>query len=337
MPAVRRAVPLLLFAGLLSGQEPGPAETRLDEANRQAAARVHRTFARQGRMLSTQFKGLSKRDVIVVGGLFDFIQEVLAAYRLEHTVLTPAELEHHPLPEPERKLFFLNCHLLDRRFPASQPAAPRRSDEQAAKRLRSVLKEAGLDGADAPGKAIRERFAEVCHFAGSDYSLAGLRRLGAAIRAGAWAVSTDWAVLALERALPGRIRWTGRTTFEEKVDVTPSLAGRRHPLLKGVFPDPPRARWWIETEGYLFAVGKGRATVLIESRALGARYRGNRSVVVLLEPGKGRVLHALTHGYLQKGKAEDKGVMQKLLLNFVIAKSLQNHERARATRAKAGK
>ncbi|MHC4133450.1 MAG: hypothetical protein ACYS0K_00560 [Planctomycetota bacterium] len=325
---MRRVAPLLLLAGFLLGQEPGPADTRLDKANQQAAARVYRTFAKQGKLLSTQFKGLRKEDVIVVGGLFDFVQEVLAAYRLEHTVLTPAELEHHPLPEPERKVFLLNCHLLDRRFPPSQRAAGRASDEEAARRLRQVLKQAGLDGAGAPGQAIRERFAEVSHFAGSDYSQAGLKRLGGAIRAGAWAVSTDWAVLALEKALPGLIRWTGHTTFEEKVEVRPSLAGRRHPLLEDVFPDPAKAKWWIEAEGYLFATGKGRATVLIESRALGARYRGNRSVVVLLEPGRGRVLHALTHGYLQRGKAEDIGVMQKLLLKFLIGKSLQNYERA---------
>jgi hypothetical protein len=242
MPCVRRLAPLLLLAGLLPGQEPGPADTRLDKANQQAAARVYRTFAKQGKMLSTQLKGLRKEDVIVVGGLFDFVQEVLSAYRLEHTVLTPAELEHHPLKEPERKIVFLNCHLLDRRFPPSQQAAGRASDEEARKRLERLLKRAGLDGADAPGRAIRERFAEVAHFAGSDYSRAGLERLGKAIRAGAWAVSTDWAVLALEKALPGRIRWTGRTTFEEKVEVRPSLAGRRHPLLKGVFPDPAKAR-----------------------------------------------------------------------------------------------
>lgn len=328
MGGVRRATALLLLAGLLAGEEAGPADTRLDPANRKAAAGVYRTFAKQGRMLSTQLKGLRKEDVLVVGGLFDFVQEVLAAYRLEHTVLTPAELEHHPLPEPERKIVFLNCHLMDRRFPPSQAAAPRAADAEAARRLERVLKRAGLNGSDAPGRAIRERFAEVAHFADSDYSQAGLQRLGRAVVAGAWVVSTDWAVLALERALPGHIRWTGHTTFEETVEVTPSLAGRRHALLEGVFPEPARAKWWIEAEGYLFATGKGKSTVLIESRALGARYRGNKNVVVLLEPGRGKVLHALTHAYLQKGKAKDKGAMQKLLLNFLIAKSLENHERA---------
>jgi len=325
---MRRAA-VLLLASLALGQEAeGPAESRLDEANRRAAEEVHRTFAREGKLLKTQLKGLRKEDLIVVGGLFDFVQEVLTAHRVEHTVIMPAELEHHPLPDPERKLFILNCHLIDRDFAASAPPAGRKSEAEAAKTLDRVLAEAGLEGGSSPGKAIRDRFAEVKHFAGSDYTEAGLARLGAAVKAGAWAMSTDWAVLVWEKALPGTIRWTGHTTYEETIEVQPALAGRRHPLLEGVF-DGPRARWWVETESYLFAV-KGRHRVLVDSIQLGARYGGNRKVVVLAEAGKGQVLHALTHAYLVRGKAKDLSVMQRLLLNLLIAKSLENWERARA-------
>lgn len=322
-----RHAALLLLAAVALGQEAeGPADSRLDKANKKAAERVYRTYAQQGKLLSTQLKGLRKKDVIVIGGLFDFIQEVLTAFRLEHTVITPAELEFHPLPEPERKIFLLNCHLLDRKFPGSQEKRARATDEAATATLRRVLEEHGLEGNSSPGKAIRERFGEVKHFAGSDYSKAGLKRLGKAIRAGAWAVSTDWAVLALERALPGTVRWTGHTTFEEKIEVRPTLLGKRHPLLKDVFPTPAKAKWWIEIESYLFAV-RGKHQLLIESRPLAARYNGNKNIVVLLEPGKGRVLHALSHGYLQRGKPDDVRVMQKLLLSFLIEKSLQNFQR----------
>ena len=145
-------------------------------------------------------------------------------------------------------------------------------------------------------------------------------------------------MLAWERALPGTIRWTGRTTFEETVEVRPALAGRRHSLLKNVFP-ARKAKWWIESEGYLFKV-KGRHTLLVESRALAARTRGNKNVVVVVEPGKGRVVHALTHGYLQRGREDDVSVMQRLILNVLLEKSLQNYERARAAaeaEAEAGK
>ena len=141
------------------------------------------------------------------------------------------------------------------------------------------------------------------------------------------AMSTDWAILPLERALPGTIYWTGRTTYEETVEVRPSLIGKRHPLTSNVFGDQPKAKWWLETESYLFNV-KGKHKTLIESRPLGARYSGNRRIVTLIEPGKGKVLHALSHTYLQKGKTHDAAVMQRLLVNYLIAKSLQNYERA---------
>ena len=329
---MRRLAILALTAALLAQEAEGPAQSRLDEKNQKAAEKVYRTVAREGGDITNRLRGLRKEDVIVVGGLFDFVQEVLVAFRCPHTIITPAELEHHKLEPVERKIFLLNCHLMQRDFPASSPARERPSARDAAARLAHVLKEAGLDGDTAPGKAIRERFKEVALFAGSRYSVAGLRRMGAAVKGGAWIYSTDWAVLALERALPGTIRWTGRSTYEETIEVRPSLIGRRHALLKGVF-EQKSAKWWLETEAYLFSM-KGRYKVLIESRALAARYHGNKNVVVLIEPKKGRVLHALSHGYLQRGKTDDITSMQRLLLNYLVEKSLQNHRRVLAAKKK---
>jgi hypothetical protein len=324
MRSMRRFSALLLLAAALGAQgDDEPAPARLDKANEEAARNVVKTFAREGGHLTTRLKGLKKEDVIVVGGLFDFVQEILVAFRCPHTVIRPADLEHVSLEPAERKIVLLNCHLLDRKFPARQPDRPRPSEKEATARLGKVIEEAGLDGPTAPGKAIRERFKEVRFFAGSDYSEAGLKRLGAAVRKGAWLYSTDWAVLAVEKALPGTIRWTGRTTYEEVIEVKPSSAGKRHSLLKGVFDDTPKPRWWIETESYLFRV-KGKHTRLIESRVLGARYHDNRNIVVLLEPGKGRALHALSHGYLQRGRSGDATAMQRLLANYLVEKSLAN-------------
>ena len=321
---MRKLSALLLLAAALGAQgDDEPAPARLDKANEEAARNVVKTFAREGGQLTNRLKGLRKDDVIVVGGLFDFVQEILVAFRCPHTVIRPADLEHFSLEPAERKIVLLNCHLLDRKFPARQPDRPRPSEKEAEARLAKVIADAGLDGPTAPGKAIRKRFAEVKFFAGSDYSEAGLKRLGAAVKKGAWLYSTDWAVLAVEKALPGTVRWTGRTTYEEVIEVKPSSAGKRPSLLKGVFDDTPKPRWWIETESYLFTV-KGKHTRLIESRVLGARYHDNRNIVVLLEPGKGRVLHALSHGYLQRGRSGDATAMQRLLANYLVEKSLAN-------------
>ncbi|MHC4931198.1 MAG: hypothetical protein ACYTGV_03295 [Planctomycetota bacterium] len=324
---MRKFWPILLLAALLGAQEQGPAPSRLDDANKRAAERVLKTVAREGDAITNRLRGLRKEDVIVVGGLFDFFQEVLVAFRCPHTVIAPHELEHHPLGPSERKIVFLNCHLMDRKLPGSQPHVERPGDKEATARLQRVLKEAGLDGPSAPGEEIRKRFTEVKFFAGSRYSEAGLKRLGQAVREGAWLMSTDWALLAVERALPGSVRWTGHTTFEERIEIRPSLVGKRHPLLTGAFPKSGKARWWIETESYLFSIKAKKHKLLIESRALASRYGGNRNVVVLVEPGRGRLLHALGHGYLQQGGLDDLSTMQRLLLNYLTEKSVQNWRR----------
>jgi len=326
---------LLLVAALAGGQEQGGAAgeddaelgaNRLDKTNREAAAQVRRTVAQKGRNLGAQLRGLRAEDVVVIGGLFDFTQEILKAFRVPHRVVRPADLEYLELKTPERMVFFLNCHLLDRKFAGSLPNEPRPDAATARRRLAAALKAAGLDGPSAPGKAIRERFEEVMYFAGSDYSAKGLKKLGAAVRKGAWAVSMDWALLAAEKALPNSIRWTGHTTYEETVKVQASAAGRRHSLMQGVFGEKKNVKWWLETESYLFKV-TAKHTTLIESRALAARYHGRKKVVVLLEPGKGRWLHALAHGYLQRGNSGDAAVMMRLLLNYLLEKSLQNWKR----------
>jgi len=329
---MRKTVAILLATAALA-QDAGvaePAQNRLDEANKKAAEKVYRTVADAGSPIRNRLRGLKKEDVIVVGGLFDFVQEVLKAYRCPHTVITPAELEHHPLDPAHFKIIFLNCHYMDRNFPRTQEQRPRPTKAAAAARLEEVLRDAGLTKADSPGQAIRQRFFEVMYFADSKYSLNGLKKLGAAIKQGAWVMSTDWAILALEQALPGwGIRWTGHSTYEETIEVRPGLTGKRHSLLKGVFGQPAKARWWLETEAYLFKV-KGRHKLLVESRKLAARYHGHKNVVVLLEPGKGRVMHALSHGWLQKGRADDISVMHKLMLNYLTEKSIRNWRRRHA-------
>ncbi len=312
--------------GDVSEGSKGSEGSRLDATNKKAAARVARTFAQKGRSLRSQFRGLTKEDVIVVGGLFDFVQELLVAWGCPHTVIRPSELEHVAMKRPDRMVFLLNCHLLDRRFPATQPRPGPVTDKQAADRLERALKTAGLTEQTSPGRAIRERFKEIARFAGERYSQAGLKRMAQAVKQGAWVYSNDWAVLALERAFPGRVRWTKQGTFEETIEVQPALAGRRHPLVKGLFPKGKKIRLWLETESYLFTM-KGRHTKLIQSRALGARYQNNRNVVSLFAHGKGRVMHSLVHGYLQKGKTDDAELVQKLLVRYLIQKSIQNFNR----------
>ena len=332
---MRRAI-LCLLALPLAAQEPVPAKSRLDERNRKAAEKVYRTVANRHGRITNLARGLRKEDIIVVGGMFDFVQEILVAFRIPHTVMSCAELDAHRF-DPDRQILFLNCHLMDRKFPRSNRGYTRPSPADAARNLARVLAESGLNKDGAPGDAIRKRFAEVKFFAGTDYSEGALARLGAFVKAGGWVMSTDWALLAIEKALPKTVRWTGRSTFEEVLEVRPSASGKRSSLLKDAFPNK-KARWWIEAQSYLFSIKSSRAKILVESRALAARYNGNKNVVALVPVGKGRLLHALSHGYLQAGKADDVGAMQMLIANFLIERSIQVHrmdeERRKAAEAR---
>ncbi len=306
-----------------SGEEAGAAPSRLDKRNQEAADRVYKTVAARHGRITNLARGLKKEDVIVVGGLFDFMQEILTAFRIPHTVISCAELDAHTF-DPSRQILFLNCHRIDRKFPASNRRYKRPSPAEAAARLAREIKAAGLDEKGAPGEAIRNRFDDVKYFAETDYSVSALKRLGRFVKDGGWVMSTDWALLAVEKALPKTVKWTGRVTYEERIEVRPSASGKREPLMKDVFPKK-KARWWIETEGYLFVVKSRRGKVLVESRGLAARYHGNKNVVALVEVGKGRLLHALSHGFLQAGATDDLTAMQMLVANFLVARSIQVH------------
>lgn len=326
---------LLLLAAAALGQDEGPAKNRLDEANRAAAEKVYRTVADPTYGITNRLRGLAKEDVVVVGGLFDFVQEILVAYRCPFTEISPTQLDKFSF-NPERQILFLNCHLINDKFPQSNMAVQELTEEEAQRNLERVLKESGLTDETAPGNAIRKRFEEVKMFAGATYSMAALHRMGSFVQKGGWIFSTDWAILAVQAACPNTLQATGAKTFEETIEVTPSAFGRRSPLLEGAFePGKPRARWWVEVESYLFDLKSPRARLLVESSQLAARYGGNRNVVAMVEEGKGRIVHALSHGYLQKGTAADMGVMQRLVVNLLMERSLMNWKRDQEQKEKA--
>ena len=337
MGPMRRALWLflaLLPLPLLAQEGEAPSSTRLDEANRTAAVEVRRTLDERHGGLKNKLRHFRKDDVIVVGGLFDFVQEILVSFDCPHTVVTCEELDDLQL-NPKRQVLLLNCHLLDKQFPESNRGSRRPSSDEAERRLKRTLQEAGLTGQDAPGTAIRERFAEIKYFAATDYSQGAIRRIGSFVKRGGWVMSSDWALLVVERALPRTIAWTGRKTFEERIEVRPSAGAQKLALMNGVFPDKGKPRWWVEQGSYLFKIHRGsKVRKLVESRQLGARYGGNRNIAVLVEAGKGRALHVLSHFYLQSATEKDAASMQMMLLNFLVERITLVHRAEEAEREK---
>ena len=75
--------------------------------------------------------------------------------------------------------------------------------------------------------------------------------------------------------------------------------------------------WVVDLESPSISIENPRkVTVLISSREVGSR-SGNRSVAVVFEPGKGRVLHVLSH-FGKQGSFLNEATIENLLVNFLL-------------------
>jgi hypothetical protein len=73
----------------------------------------------------------------------------------------------------------------------------------------------------------------------------------------------------------------------------------QHPIVQGLGHDDRDARWWMETGSYPCEVLDPAVRVLVRSEEVGERF-GASAVVVEWDEGEGRVLHLVSHLYLQR-------------------------------------
>jgi hypothetical protein len=131
---------------------------------------------------------------------------------------------------------------------------------------------------------------------------AGADRARRFAEAGGTLLTTDWAVLnVIEAAFPGLVRYTRRPTRDDVVRVSRLVDD---PLLRWVFPPGRPACWWLEDKSFPVEVLNPCVRVLLESHEMAARW-GSGVVAFTFRWGRGRVMHVVSHTYLQRNELRE--------------------------------
>lgn len=146
---------------------------------------------------------------------------------------------------------------------------------------------------------------------------AGIKKIRKFVKAGGFLYTTDWALKdVVQRAFPEFIAWN---RVETQDDVVPIRIKRKdNAFLQHLTLSKEEPMWWLEDSSYpIKIVDKKSVEVLIESAVMKKRYKSS-PIAVTFPYGDGRVLHIVSHFYLQQNKLkskEDKMAASKYLEN----------------------
>lgn len=288
----------------------------------------------------------SKRIVVIVGKCrragedhnYDHIERTLERLEIPHTVVTKKDFAHYDLKGV--MAIILNCTLSWEHCicPNCKATGPTQN------RLRTC---GGCD----KHEIVVDRLTE-----------GDVARIKAFVEGGGYLFTEDWGLVELvQRAWPKRIVKAGKTTQEDTVSISVSRGRSSHPYLRGIFGYRKKSSssdsgvgrrgghtvlrgveealekvhhsWKVDAESPLIKIVNPYGVIpLLVSEELAKKYRGNGSVAVTFEVGRGkrkrypgeiadmrggRVLHVISHFGKQKSE-DDEYTLQNLLVNFLL-------------------
>lgn len=132
-----------------------------------------------------------------------------------------------------------------------------------------------------------------------------IRKLVTFVNEGGLLITTDWALQnVLEKAFPDKVRYNQRATGDEVVRIT--VKDPENPIVKGFLEAEGDPLWWLEGSSYPIEIlDKENVKVLVYSNELKERY-GESPVIIEFEHGEGKVIHMISHFYLQRTETRDK-------------------------------
>lgn len=125
------------------------------------------------------------------------------------------------------------------------------------------------------------------------------------VRGGGLLFTTDWAVLhVIEPAFPNTIRYTRNPTRDDVVSIR--VVKPEHLFLKHVLTGNDPHLWWLESQSYpIRVIDRRRVEVLIDSWEMRRKY-GAGPIAVTFRAGRGRVVHIVSHFYLQRSELRNR-------------------------------
>jgi len=165
--------------------------------------------------------------------------------------------------------------------------------------VQEVLARLGTPRTMDPERDLKELPARLIFVnCGKSFDAASQKRLVGLVEAGAWLVTSDWALMLVQDAFPGMVQRGKGSTGDEVVTVEPDLDS----LWSDVVVLGADPQWWLEGASYPIQVlNREKVRVEAASHELLRKY-GEPAVAVSFNWGAGRVFHVISHFWLKRSR-----------------------------------
>jgi hypothetical protein len=324
-PAESPAAPVL---GAGEGPRAGGLPAKVELSDREIELDPTAAIRRRRGTEVEQLRAGTDRDILVVSGAYDHVQEVLEKLEIPHRVIEPERLSRTDLSKC--RILLINCHTaystsdmapVDSKSVEKEIATLEEKAADLRKRCertkdKSTLYKLNVDLLAATSKLEEDRR----KLESSAVTSLIVERLQEFVKEGGYLFTSDWGITLVDRAFPGFIR-NGGLVGPRTVTLRPKAGMEKNALLEDVFPEPSQAGaraskhlvWEVDSGSFLIRVDKPLVETLVEGEGM-SKYP---AVAVAFPVSGGKVLHVLSHFKKQATRQGDYA-LQNMLLNFMM-------------------